>query len=82
MTKMASVATPVPTSKPAATAALETQLRRIEGEYREMPGLSVTSAQAARLWGVTKPTCALALMTLVEAGILKRTSHGTYILHR
>jgi len=82
VTKMASVATPVRGSKPATTAALETHLRRIEGEYLEMPGLSLTAAQAERLWGLTRTTCAHALMTLVRAGILKRTAHGTYILDR
>ena len=32
-------------------------LRRAEGEYREMPGLSLTLPQAARLWGLDCDTC-------------------------
>jgi hypothetical protein len=31
--------------------------RRIEAEYGEMPGLSVTLRQAQRLWAVDRHTC-------------------------
>jgi hypothetical protein len=65
--------------KPRTTAALEELLQRIEGEYREMPGLSVTAPQAERLWGLDSTTCAFLLMTLIRLGILKRTASGTYI---
>lgn len=54
-------------------------LQRIEGEYREMPGLCVTAPQAQRLWGLDNTTCAFVLATLIERGLLKRTSAGTYI---
>jgi len=41
-------------------------LRRIRGEYLEMPGLRLTCVQAQRLWGLDARTCASALDALVE----------------
>ena len=69
-------------TKPPTTAALHHLLERIEGDYREMPGLSVTSAQAERLWGLDTTTCSFVLMTLVQRGILVRTPGGTYVRRR
>ena len=66
-------------TKPQTTAALHDLLQRIEGEYLEMPGLSVTAPQAERLWGLDSTTCAFVLMTLIERGILRRTPSGTYV---
>lgn len=66
-------------TKPSTTAALHDLLQRIEGEYREMPGLSVTAAQAERLWGLDTTTCSFVLMTLIQRGILLRTPRGTYV---
>ena len=60
-------------------AAVHDLLRRIESEYREMPGMCVTEPQARRLWGLDSTTCAFALKTLVERGVLRRTAHGTFI---
>jgi hypothetical protein len=54
-------------------------LRRIEAEYREMPGMSVTGPQAQRLWGLDSTTCAFVLKTLVDQRILRRTARGTYV---
>ena len=54
-------------------------LRRIEGEYREMPGMCVTTSQAQRLWGLDSTTCSVVLATLVERRILRRTPRGTYV---
>ena len=65
-------------TKPRTTAALHELLQRIEGEYREMPGLNVTALQAQRLWGLDRTTCEFVLMTLVERGIVKRAANGTY----
>jgi hypothetical protein len=53
---------------------------RVEGEYREMPGLSLTLRQAARLWGLDRSTCELVLANLLERGILKRAPNGTFVL--
>jgi hypothetical protein len=61
------------------TSALHELLRRIEGEYREMPGMCVTAPQAQRLWGLDAITCAFVLTTLVERHVLRRTARGTYV---
>jgi hypothetical protein len=52
---------------------------RIEAEYREMPGLNLTLAQAARLWGIDRGACELVLANLIERRVLKRASNGTYV---
>jgi hypothetical protein len=55
---------------------------RIQREYDEMPGLCLTSRQARRLWGVDRELCAVALATLLEQGVLRRTLDGRYIRAR
>ena len=52
---------------------------RIQGEYREMPGLKLTEFQAQRLWGLDEGTCALVLTALVKQQFLRRTPAGTYL---
>ena len=47
-------------------------LSRIRAEYVEMPGLSVTEAQAVRLWGVDRRQCLDALDALTSEGFLYR----------
>jgi hypothetical protein len=54
-------------------------LQQIEAEYREMPGLSVTEAQAQRLWGLDYTTCRRALDVLVKGGVLRRTRREAYV---
>jgi Fic family protein len=54
-------------------------LLRVEGEYREMPGLSLSAPQAERLWGLDASTCASVLTALVERRILTRTTSGAYL---
>jgi hypothetical protein len=61
------------------TPAIRELLLRIEGEYREMPGLSLTVSQAERLWGLDSNTCAFILTTLIKRRILRRTTSGTYL---
>ena len=51
---------------------------RIDSEYREMPGLRLTLAQAARLWGLQAPQCLALLGALVERGRLVETPEGLY----
>jgi hypothetical protein len=57
-------------------------VRRIEGEYREMPGLCLTEAQAQRLWGLDHATCLRVLTLLVSRRVLKRTKAGLYLRAR
>jgi hypothetical protein len=54
-------------------------LTRIRGEFLEMPGLRLTSAQAARLWAVDPRTSAWILDGLTTAGFL-RNREGAYLL--
>ena len=53
-------------------------LRRICGEYLEMPGLRLKQEQAQRLWGLDRQTCTQVLDSLVAAGFLVRLADGTY----
>ena len=51
---------------------------RIEAEYREMPGLALTAAQARRLWALDDDCCARLLGVLTAAGFLSCDSDGRY----
>lgn len=53
-------------------------LRRICGEYLEMPGLRLKREQAQRLWGLDGATCTTLLDTLVASGFLCRFLDGRY----
>jgi len=54
-------------------------VRRVRGEYLEMPGLSLTLGQAQRLWNLQRAECACLLGDLVDAGFLACTSLGTFV---
>ena len=54
-------------------------LARVHAEYREMPGLSLTAAQASRLLGIDRSVCERLLEKLVLDGALHCTPRGTYI---
>jgi hypothetical protein len=54
-------------------------LYRIRGEFLEMPGLRLTTEQAARLWHVDSATCAAVLSRLVAERFLIRTRAGAYV---
>lgn len=56
----------------------EQLLRRIRGEYLEMPGLRLTREQAQRLWALDRQTCAAVLEFLVDQKFLTRAPDGTY----
>lgn len=58
---------------------LETIVQRVQGEYLEMPGLSLTETQAQRLWHLEPEACQLLLKALVESGFLRRTPRGGYV---
>jgi len=54
-------------------------LRRVQGEYIEMPGLRLTTAQAQRLWGLDRAACDALLGALVDAKFLFRTRDGAFM---
>lgn len=53
--------------------------RRAQAEYREMPGLSLTVAQAQRLWGVDRQTSEQVLKALIARGFLRRTADDRFV---
>ena len=52
---------------------------RLAAEYREMPGLRLTTQQTARLIGVDVETASSVLSSLVDRGFLRVTANG-YVL--
>jgi hypothetical protein len=56
-------------------------IRRIRGEFLEMPGLTLTVPQAQRLWGLDPAFCHNLLNALVDAGFLVRTHEGAFVHH-
>ena len=55
---------------------LEHIVYRIREEFREMPGLRLTPAQATRLWGLERDTCAAVIDRLVAMAFLRWTDSG------
>ena len=65
--------------KPEQSRGSEEVLRRVQGEFLEMPGLRLTEPQARRLWGLDAASCAALLGALVEAKFLFRTRDGAFM---
>ena len=61
------------------THAIDEVLRRVQGEFLEMPGLRLTEAQARRLWGLDAAACRAVLCTLVDAQFLFCTRDGAFM---
>jgi hypothetical protein len=55
---------------------LERIVHRIREEFREMPGLRLTPAQATRLWGLEQEQCAAVIDRLVASAYLRWTPAG------
>ncbi len=53
---------------------------RIQSEFEEMPGLSLTMSQAARLWGLSPDIAARIIERLAEARVLRRSNDGQFSL--
>jgi len=54
-------------------------LQRVRGEFREMPGLKLTIAQASRLWHLDRTSSERLLDALVSDGVLRRKADGVYL---
>jgi hypothetical protein len=54
-------------------------LRRVQGEFLEMPGLRLTEPQARRLWGLDAASCDALLGALIDAKFLFRTRDGAFM---
>jgi hypothetical protein len=57
----------------------EALIRRLKGEFQEIPGLCLTPAHAARLFGIPLEICERVLRVLVEVEALTVRSDGSYV---
>jgi hypothetical protein len=57
---------------------LEDLTRRVRAGYGEMPGLSVTLAQAQRLWDVDRETCE-SIHRSRDTPNLRKTESGRFV---
>lgn len=53
-------------------------LQRVRAEFNEMPGMSLTVHQAARLWALDLASCAAVLTALEDARFLVRIRHEVF----
>ena len=60
------------------TAREDALLRRVRGEYREMPGMRLTFEQAMRLWNIDRQACARVLNSLIASRYLEIDVFGRY----
>jgi hypothetical protein len=60
-------------------AGIQDVVRRIQGEFLEMPGLRLTKEQAQRLWRLDQTACEAVLGALVDARFLAKTRDGAFI---
>jgi hypothetical protein len=51
--------------------------RRVRADFREMPGLRLTPAQARRLWGLELEMCDAVIEALVASHFLRWTTAGS-----
>ena len=58
---------------------MDQMLRRIQGEFLEMPGLRLTCRQAQRLWNLDALICESLLAALVDVAFLVQTPEGLFI---
>jgi DNA-binding GntR family transcriptional regulator len=68
----------VPRTGPRVTDAFAVALQRAQAEFLEMPGLQLTEAQAAKLWGTDFEVCRAVLSRLVTDRFLVRTPRSTF----
>ena len=64
---------------PESTRSIDEVLRRVQGEFLEMPGLRLTEPQARRLWGLDSVWCEAVLDALVDAKFLFKTRTGAFM---
>jgi len=58
---------------------VQSPVERIRGEFREMPGLQLTLAEAQRLFGLDPASCRSVIDALVETSFLRWTASGTIV---
>ncbi len=65
--------------KPQPAGPHEDVLKRVQGEFLEMPGMRLTEAQAGRLWNLDADACHDLLSALVDSKFLFRTRDGAFM---
>ena len=55
-------------------------VRRVRGEFAEMPGLRLTCAQACRLFALRRDICERVFAALVDDGTLSCDADGRFML--
>jgi hypothetical protein len=58
---------------------LDSLLCRVKAEYLEMPGMSLSPEQAARLFGMTPEVCSSLLDVLTVTQFLCKNARGQYV---
>lgn len=61
---------------------LRSLVHLVDAEFREMPGIRLTCAQAQRLWQMSPEQCRRVFDELVSAGRLERDAAGRYCARR
>ena len=56
---------------------IEVVTRRVREEFREMPGLRLTPAQATRLLGLEQDVCRQVIEALIATAYLRWTAAGS-----
>ena len=56
-----------------------TLIERVRAEFMEMPGMQLTMAQAARLFGLEAAACQHVIDVLVKSSFLRWTSAGMIV---
>jgi hypothetical protein len=55
---------------------VELVTKRVQAEFDEMPGMTLTMPQASRLFGIERETCREVVERLVSMSYLKWTASG------
>ncbi|MGE3510821.1 MAG: hypothetical protein AB7N65_18260 [Vicinamibacterales bacterium] len=56
---------------------VELVTQRVRAEFEEMPGLTLTEHQAAKLFGIEQKMCRDVINQLIHASYLRKTRSGT-----
>ena len=56
---------------------VEAVTQRVRAEFEEMPGLTLTEHQAAKLFGIEQKVCRDVIDRLVDAAYLEKTRSGS-----
>lgn len=58
---------------------LDAVTRRVRAEFDEMPGLTLTEPQAAKLFGIERAICRDVIDQLIDESYLRKTRTGSII---